>query len=297
MKNGKHPLMGSGSCRVCGSKRNRDIAEEWNRGQLYHVARCIDCGLVYIRETHEGVSPSYGALLEKDIDAYHIWLQTQHKHAAFRQCLDLIHGSLPRVNSASLGGYLLDVGCGIGGWLDYAASHTGFMCFGYDSSLAQTSYARRKFPMVRCAASLRDYSDKLNYLLPRFSLVTLWDVLEHIGQPLELIKELAGQISDGGLIFASVPAALPQIIKQRLLKFGWPRGRFSWYPHEHLIYYSPQTLTRLFQDAGLKVLKVGSVKVYPRPLSVYEICRRATFRVLSGMPSFAPQIYILAKGK
>jgi hypothetical protein len=85
------------------------------------------------------------------------------------------------------------------------------------------------------------------------------------------------------------------LIKQHLVSVGWPQARFSWNPYEHVAYYSPRTLRALSEQHGLVVLKIGSIRAYPRALGVFEVLRRTAFWATARLPAIAPEVFLLAK--
>ena len=281
------------ACRLCHSGRYVILGKEAQHGMPFTIVRCVDCSLVYVREKYAQVSPRYVRMEDQDLNTEHIWLQTKHKELAFWQCLNKARAFHAPHHQSRSRRTLLDVGCGVGGWLDFAKKE--YECYGFDASLAQSSYASQRFPNVLCATSLREYRANFNGDLPGFDLITLWDVLEHIRDPVEFLSELANDLSPAGLLFAAVPAERPMVIKNRLLSFGWPKSRFSWSPHEHVAYYSPLTLRLVCEKCNLRVLKIGAVALYPRPLSLFEIIRRVGFWITNAMPQVAPQIYVFAR--
>jgi 2-polyprenyl-3-methyl-5-hydroxy-6-metoxy-1,4-benzoquinol methylase len=281
------------SCRLCGSDEYRIVDTEQRNGGTYTIARCSKCSLVYTRETYSSISPDYISLDEHDLSADHIWLQTTHKEPAFRQCLDLVRTYQSKNQTGAIKPSLLDAGCGIGGWLSFACAL--YESYGFDASEAQVRYAAAKFPHVRRAVTIAEYQTVMNNALPPFDLITMWDVLEHIRNPLEFLRDIVTPLAPHGFLFASVPAAEPMVLKSRLIPLGWPRSRFSWSPHEHVVYYSPKTLRLLCERCSLKVVKIGSVVAYPRPASVFEIFRRSWFKIGQVFPMVSPEIYVLAQ--
>jgi len=273
------------ACRLCSSADYTLIARELRDDQLYTVVRCRQCSLLYVRETYAAVSPMYIALTPDHIDSDHVWCQTAHKQRAFAWLLEL--PELQSVERRSL----LDVGCGVGGFLDEASSR--FVTYGFDASAAQVRAAVKNHPRVRRATDIVAYRRQNPELPGRFDLITLWDVLEHIREPLAFLTELASSLSDDGFLFAAVPAALPMILKSRVL--ARRASAFSWTPHEHVSYFSPATLARLCAGAELRPVRIGSVPLYPRRLSAFEVVRRAVFLATRYLPAFSPQIYALCR--
>lgn len=277
-------------CRLCRSDSYDVITREYRLDTWFTVARCKDCSLVYVRETIADVSPDYVGMTEDDLNVEHIWRQGKHKEAAFHQCLQLTESVAAWNRSGDSLPVILDVGCGTGQWLQFVKLR--YQCYGFDASAVQTAYAQANNPNVRCAISLNEYKAKLGGMLPTADLITLWDVLEHIRHPTEFVADLVKGLSDNGLFFASIPAATPMVLKQKLLAINWPQ--FSWAPEEHVVYYSPKTIAHLMKKTGLRVISIGSVVSYPRPLSPFEVIRRGAFRATRTLPWLSPQIYVLA---
>ena len=209
-------------------------------------------------------------------------------------CLNLVKSKAHHYGSPSPKPNLLDIGCGIGGWMKVASN--SFNVWGFDASMAQVLYAQKEFPQVQYSFSYSDYVSTLADP-PAFDLITLWDVLEHIRNPVEFVGEIVENMPINGLFFCAVPAAFPMVAKSNLRNYGWPSSRFRWNAHEHVVYYSPTTLKKLCAKTGLDVISVGSVPVYPRPFSFFEAIRRSAFIVFSKFPSIAPQLYLLARKK
>lgn len=79
-----------------------------------------------------------------------------------------------------------------------------------------------------------------------FDCVTLWHVLEHVPEPLALMKEIRRVLRPGGLLYVEVPNA-----------GGWAARRFRhhWLAYDvpkHLFHFSPETLQALAGKAGLE---------------------------------------------
>lgn len=276
----------NGRCRLCDSADRKIIATEKAGNDFFSIARCLRCAGIYVPEDCGSVSPEYTRLVESDIDDSLLWLQGRHKQLAFLQCLARAEYFLQGAEHPRL----LDVGCGTGGWLEFVG--TRWSKWGFDASAAQSAYARRRLPNIRQATSIDDYMSQLDNAPLEFDFITMWDVLEHIRQPVPFLSDIRRRVASQGLLFVSVPNSLPMIVKSRFSRV-WPG--FTWAPREHVVYYSPTTLRHLCRDAGFRVLESGSVKVYPRSPSVFEAIRRTGFSLTARMPRLAPQIYVFAQ--
>jgi 2-polyprenyl-3-methyl-5-hydroxy-6-metoxy-1,4-benzoquinol methylase len=272
-------------CDICGSTDVAHISNEIYESKNYAVMLCRKCSFVFVNDIYEDISPDYR---KKIVDDALIWLQGEHKIQAFQQSIKIINRYFKKISPT-----ILDVGCATGGWLKYVSKNkltASTNLYGFDASINQVEYAQSSFPHVKLAVDIDDYVGKLNDISAQFDLITLWDVLEHIRQPSKFMVSVAQRLSVGGLIYISVPNALPMRIKAKLNFYG-----STWSPNEHINYFNPRTLQIICEKVGLKILSIGSVKVYRRSLSIFEVIRRCYFFTAYRFPRISPQVYILAQ--
>lgn len=274
-------------CRLCGSSQVEDVTSEKHDLYTYHVMYCAHCNLIQTAEHYAELSPDYVDLETSALDEDRLWCQGTHKLPAFRQW----QAYASRL-SASTHSTLLDVGCGTGGFLTFASAK-GFRVYGFDASRAQAEHAMALFPDVRHASSLPGYLDALDQPQLKFDFITLWDVFEHIRNPIPFLQQLAGALRPGGHLFISVPngRAIPWKIRIHRA-MGKPVDLAPW---EHVFYHSIQSLERCIKSSSLEPVHCGAVACYPRPLSPFELCRRAGFLMLRTVPNLSPQIFAWAR--
>ncbi len=274
-------------CRLCGSPQVENVTLQEHDLRTYHIVRCSSCNLIQTAEHYADISPDYVDIETAALDEARIWCQGAHKLPAFKQWLT--HAS--RL-AASIHPTLLDVGCGTGGFLSFASAN-GLRVYGFDASRAQAGHAMTLFPDVRHASSLPAYLETLNQPQLKFDFITLWDVFEHIRNPVPFLQQLADALQPGGHLFISVPngGAIPWKIRIRSA-LNKPLDLAPW---EHVFYHSIQSLERCTKGASLETVRCGAVACYPRPLSPFEACRRAGFFVLRAIPSLSPQIFVWAR--
>ena len=255
------------------------------------MIECRACEVLQTVDHHEDVSPDYVHLKKENIDGDRLWCQGDHKRQAFKrwatQVEFLKNHSVERLR-------LLDIGCGTGGFLKYAQG-LGMETFGFDASRAQVEYAKKEFPNVRCAYIPSEYIRVLGMTGLRFDVVTMWDVLEHVRNPLEFLRDVHDILRPGGLFFASIPNGKAMLWKRRIQSLLGVCRDPDWAPWEHVFYYTMKSLNDYVRMAGFQVLKSGAVACYPRPLSIFEVVRRFAFLCLRTVPSHAPQIYMWAQ--
>lgn len=132
----------------------------------------------------------------------------------------------------------MDVGCGIGYFLEIAQQR-GWEVFGSEFTDEAVRICREK--------GINMWQGKLDpeYFTPgSFDVVTSFEVLEHIYNPREEIQNFHKLLRSGGIVYLTTPNF--NSLSRVLLKEKWD---VLDYP-EHLCYYTPKTIQRLFSDAG-----------------------------------------------
>lgn len=146
-------------------------------------------------------------------------------------------------------GRLLDIGCGIGFFLDEAKKR-GWEVYG-------TEYSERLIGLLR-EKGITIHEGQLNsenYEEGFFDVVTSFEVIEHINNPISEINQIGKLIRKGGLVYITTPNF--NSLLRRRLKIQY---NVINYP-EHLSYYTPRTLTKLFNSNGYKKLKVETTGI------------------------------------
>jgi 2-polyprenyl-3-methyl-5-hydroxy-6-metoxy-1,4-benzoquinol methylase len=156
------------------------------------------------------------------------------------------HAALLRREPVRGAGRLLDVGCGLGFFLERAA-RSGWDVYGCDPSLP---WARRASARVGRQRVLPGGPEPGMFGGRRFDLITAWDVLEHVFDPLPFLETLAGLLSERGRLFVRTPNfswVYPTYRLRRALGEEIELG-----PLNHVVYYRARTLRIALARAGLR---------------------------------------------
>ena len=270
-------------CVICRSNKTKLIYTEYNKtfGPLKNHY-CSDCKVIFCKDMDNVISPDY---IDIEISNEHIWLQSEHKIDAFIQ-FELILKSLNI--SPEL---LLDYGCGTGGFLRFITrQNKNIELYGIDFSQKEIESAIKldKNSRYLVSSSLNTVLSKIN-LNNKTSIITAWDVLEHIRVPLEFGKQLDGF----DYLYFSVPSAEFQKLKFAFYRFFSRRPYFM--SHEHVTYFSRKSLRIYVKQLGFTVLKEINVSMYKRKnKSVKNFLRSITYKIF-GFLGYSPQIAVFAK--
>jgi SAM-dependent methyltransferase len=201
------------------------------------LLRCRACHFVFsqLRPADEDLHTLYRKM---DPSVY-------EKEAHGRRKTSLRH--LAIVQKYKQGGKLLDAGCASGVLLACAAD-AGWDVTGVEPSEVLAAKAKQSLDgrgEVICA-TLQDAG------LPAssFDVLTLWDVLEHVREPVPFLKTCVSLIKPGGYLIANVPDIRSR--PARLLGERWPLLL-----PEHLNYFDRDTLKLAGEKVNLKWVSFG----------------------------------------
>jgi SAM-dependent methyltransferase len=142
----------------------------------------------------------------------------------------------------------LDIGAGEGWALDFFCNH-GWRSVGLDYS----DYGCRSHHPQRLGQLIvGDIYDNLRDLLcgdDKFDLILLDNVLEHVLEPLDLLKALHRLIADGGMLIVEVPNDF-STVQLHLLENGYISRPFWIAVPDHISYFNREGLEAICSEAG-----------------------------------------------
>ena len=272
-------LPGAETCPVCGALHFISIyndARDPITLDSFHVVKCISCGAVYTSPQPSSLDRyyprqyrAYGPLVTRILSAFY--------------SLRVSHWARIKPEGASV----LEVGCGPGLMLA-AFRRRGWRVFGIERNEATAETARQTLGSDTIATSLEGLPADV-----RFDLIVLFQVLEHIGEPVALLRECARRLAPGGRIIANVP------------NFSSWQSRFagSKWMHldvpRHLVHYTPESLRHTLKCAGLTLSALSFTSFEHDPYGwVESAISRVTGRTntltrfLIGLDEFSPRVIL-----
>ena len=222
-------------CLLCEARRARPV---WTEAG-YRYVRCSACTVTFSDVDAETYAEA-GRNVWHDAE---LATQTVAFYGSARQ---LVHERFMSRFPATGNRRLLDVGCGLGYFVKRALD-AGWDAYGCDVSESWVAHARSLVGSRRIGAgALRN-----DTFGGGFDLITTWDVLEHVHDPVPFLETIAALLAPGGRVFIRTPNLSwvypTYTARRRLLGSEVELG-----PLNHVVYYSAATLTRALRRAGLE---------------------------------------------
>jgi SAM-dependent methyltransferase len=172
------------------------------------------------------------------------------------------------------GAKLLDVGCGTGWLAEHFSDYTGI-----DGSPEAVDAAQAKGRSIVQG----DVGEPLPFGDAAFDGVVLKDLLEHVADPVAVVREAHRVLRPGGRVFASSPDA----------------QRWVWDDYTHRRPFTRRAFKLLFADQGFTVEQAGYESVMPGTSIVSRRMpnhrRPAPLRAAAWLPVVRRNVWLLAR--
>lgn len=219
--------------------------EKYLRKNGYWIYRCPQCHLgetdlkkdyakfvkeFYSQGYYEG-DPSRSAYADYEADKPLIVKN-------MRKFLSFIYHNKPR-------GKLLDVGCAFGYFVELALAH-GYDAYGFDASTFAANEAGKLVGIQRIKeGTIRSVSYPKN----SFDIITLFDVFEHLQDPLGDMKKLSTLLKKDGVIL--IATGDTKSLAAKIFRRRWT----FYIPPQHIFFFHRNNVRELLQKVGLRPLK------------------------------------------
>jgi len=217
--------------------KKREPASQYNctsHGLGIHpdIFRCVDCSMVF-NEAAPGANDVAGEYEQVEDPEY--LAQRESRRLTF-------HRELDEIEKAHAKGTLLDVGCYTGFFLE-CARERGWQTSGIEPSRWAARYAGDELGFDVYNGPVERYSSD-----QKFDVVTLWDVLEHLPNPVEVLSILRRHVRDDGLLVFATHNLDHKVA--RVL------GRhFPLFMEMHTVHFNNDTLGKLLDKTGFRLEK------------------------------------------
>lgn len=153
---------------------------------------------------------------------------------------------------------LLDFGCGAGGFLKKAQNLAGEVA-GIELEERVQEFWRNQITIHPDVASAGGGYD----------LITAFHVVEHLSDPIDMLKVLAKKLGRNGRMVIEVPSSEDAL----LTLYGSAAFQHFTYWSQHLFLFSAETLKQVAVRAGLRIVSIKQYQRYPLSNHLYWLSR------------------------
>jgi 2-polyprenyl-3-methyl-5-hydroxy-6-metoxy-1,4-benzoquinol methylase len=249
-------------CPACASNENKLIGHKLG----FDFGTCKKCGTLYtLHEPNSGEEQSweeYGGYGKEDG-------VPQFVH---QRCDELIKpfDKYRKLNT------FLDIGFGAG-TITQAAGRAGWKVFGVEVSKVAVDFLAHKHPEYDLYCG---YLEDRKYDDNSFDAIAIVEVVEHVLDPIPILKEAYRILRPGGVIWVTTP---------NLHSLSWSVMGLEWSmvtPPDHLELYTKEGATIMLEASGFKVKKIITYGINPYEIKNHFKSSNASFvpseRVNSG---------------
>ena len=214
-------------CPVCSFNKSEIYINHYN----INFVRCLRCDLTYSEKHPKNFDDFYSSE-----DSLKDTLNTDktRKYRIKRFAVERIK----ILKKFKKRGSLLDFGCGTGWFLEEARKHYDVMGVEYSDNLRD--WLKRKFDI----STSKDGKD----IKKKFDIITAFDVIEHVPDPLNFLRKLKKKLKKNGIIFVYTPNI-------DSLGFAYLKEKNNLLNPYHLFYFNSRSFEFLCSKANMKVIE------------------------------------------
>ncbi len=223
-------------CLVCGAPYREIFAYH---GYSYH--RCTRCDLVATLPIpdNETIVNHYKAKFSEGNYRLANDASADIQYSIHRPYVRMLERELAKSGQTLAGKDLLDIGCFNGDFLSVAAA-AGANVYGLELQQEAAAIAESRFPgrILQTNVCGSDFPER------KFDIITVFAVIEHITEPVEMVKRCFELLKPGGLLMLETPDS--GSLSAKLLGKYW----IAYAPVEHLYLFSRKSLDISLAAAG-----------------------------------------------
>ncbi len=233
-------------CEICGHDERVLVTSRTDLflggHDVFYMHKCQKCGVLYQhpRPAPEKINEFYPS----DYVAYTPAVRNENKLSRFfrryglRKRADLVTTYLSH-------GKLLDVGCATGDFLLEMQQKPNWQLTGIEPSQVAAAYVRKNTHID----VIEGFLNNAPFANQSFDAITMWDVIEHVYDPRDVIDKAAKLLRTGGILIVNHPNL--DSIDARLFSMAWAGYELP----RHLYLFPTDILRNLMAERGLRELK------------------------------------------
>jgi SAM-dependent methyltransferase len=232
------------SCPICSETSSKIFLSKVNLtfGTEYDLVECPHCRIIYFNPlpTIEQLAAFYSASYY-DFDPW----REQGKGMAFAR----------QLSKWKKTGKFLDVGCATGFFIYGIKNHSAWEVYGTDFGESAIRFAKEKLGLNAFHGDLAS----IHFPDDHFDYVHMNNVLEHVPNPVPLLKECHRIVKRNGIFYLSVPNGF--VDSKDLIDFYNEETMPARSKQGHIFFFQEKTLRYLFDTIGFDIVKTETYSV------------------------------------
>ena len=241
------------SCPLCRSKRLKYLTDKVRFGKNADIYFCQDCTLTFLDQKSLDFPKDF---YEKEYHQTYIThvepsaLNPQNYYDKMIKATEIWAGKFNQMLTGKE--VVLDLGCSTGHFINQVKERTRKI-YGSDLNLKEVEFCKETLKLDVSNEPLeKRFKDGT------FDYISMIFVLEHIAEPQEFLLKIKKLLNPEGKLVILVPN-----IQDALVNFyDLPEFRDFYFCMEHLFYFNPETLGRLFNEVGMES-DIEVIQEYP----------------------------------
>jgi 2-polyprenyl-3-methyl-5-hydroxy-6-metoxy-1,4-benzoquinol methylase len=232
-------------CLLCGNDKYtiiykfKDLPKYKQIGEERDIVKCSGCSLTYCHPRN---------LTESMLDIYenNYW-QNYQTQVGEKEIKDRIKDfefiskeRMDYIHRIKKSGKFLDVGCSMG-FLTNEANNRGYDAYGIDLNMEDILKGIEKYKIKLHKEFIKNFNQY------NFDIITSFNVLEHVSDPIEMLKQKKKRLKKDGIIVVGTHDIDCKNHQQE--KQNWKHI----IPNEHLYFFNIDSLEKTGEKAGLKL--------------------------------------------
>lgn len=236
------------SCPIDGDRAEAELVFKNSDGIGFYS--CRQCNLMFAspRFTEESMMKIYEIGAFADLEMFEDWSYDRWARSGHRSYMTQKRKVELTGKFVSPGGRLLDAGCGTGLFV-LEATRRGFLCEGVEPSRMLSSVAKEVLSAAVSVMELEEFHPPY-----RFGGIFIWDVVEHLYDPVRVLRRCMELLEPGGYLFAQMPnhKGISNSLKTLLCRAGLKRSGFKHFGFPwHVYSFDKRSISALMGSVGL----------------------------------------------
>lgn len=206
--------------------------------------KCKNCGLIYTNPipTEEILNKYYSVIAKEKFGGIYGNIDDR-----FEFLVNMANKRLEKIEKY-IGGVkaLLDIGTGIGVFTGTALDR-GWLAEGLEFTPEDCKYAKEKFDLNLKQENFYSFKEDRKY-----DVVTLFEVIEHLRNPLGDLKQINKLIKNDGILVIATP------IQDSLYGKKMKSENIFWNVVTHLSYFTKDVMLNYLKEAGFEILEINN---------------------------------------